>query len=82
MIPLGKKLFNAGDPLAACIFLRGAIYYLMGKENSKYYAEVHVHQRALDEMAKSITDWETIQPQEDFDRDFAADFANRRSFWF
>jgi len=82
MIPLGKKLFNAGDPLAACIFLRGAIYYLMGKENSKYYAEVHVHLRTLAEMAKSITDWETILPQEGFDRDFAADFANRRSFWF
>lgn len=82
MIPLGKKLFKAGDPLAACIFLRGAIYYLMGKGNSKYYADVHVYQRTLAEMAKSVTKWEKILPQEGFDRDFAADFANRRSFWF
>lgn len=81
MIPLGKKLFKVGDPLAACIFLRGAIYYLMGKGNSRYYADVHVHRRTLAEMAKAVADWETVQPQDGFDRDFAADFASRRSFW-
>lgn len=81
MIPLGKKLFKAGDPLAACIFMRGAIYYLMGKGNSRYYADVHVYQRTLAEMARSVTDWESIQPQDGFDRDFATDFASRRSFW-
>ncbi len=82
MIPLGKKLFKAGDPLAACIFMRGAIYYLMGKGNSRYYNDVHVHRRTLAEMAACVKDWETVEPQCSFDSDFAADFANRRTFWF
>lgn len=82
MIPLAKKLFKAGDPLAACIFMRGAIYYLMGTGNSRYYKDVHSHRRTLAEMAASVKDWETIEPQSSFDSDFAADFANRRAFWF
>ena len=81
MIPLAKKLFKAGDPLAACIFMRGAIYYLMGTGNSRYYKDVHAHRRTLAEMAASVKDWETIEPQSSFDSDFAADFANRRTFW-
>ena len=82
MIPLAKKLFKAGDPLAACIFMRGAIYYLMGTGNSRYYDDVHAHRRTLAEMAASVKDWETVEPQDSFDSDFAADFANRRTFWF
>lgn len=82
MIPLGKKLFKAGDPLAACIFMRGAIYYLMGTGNSRYYNDVHAHRLTLAEMAASVKDWETVEPQCSFDSDFAADFANRRTFWF
>ena len=82
MIPLAKKLFKAGEPLAACIFMRGAIYYLMGKGNSRYYNDVHAHRRTLAEMAASVKDWETVEPQCSFDSDFAADFANRRTFWF
>ena len=82
MIPLAKKLFKAGDPLAACIFMRGAIYYLMGMGNSRYYNDVHAHRRTLAEMAASVKDWETVEPQSSFDSDFAADFANRRTFWF
>ena len=82
MIPLAKKLFKAGDPLAACIFMRGAIYYLMGTGNSRYYNDVHAHRRTLAEMAASVKDWETVEPQRSFDSDFAADFANRRTFWF
>ena len=82
MIPLARKLFKAGDPLAACIFMRGAIYYLMGTGNSRYYNDVHAHRRTLAEMAASVKDWETVEPQSSFDSDFAADFANRRTFWF
>ena len=82
MIPLAKKLLKAGDPLAACIFMRGAIYYLMGKGNSRYYNDVHAHRRTLAEMAASVKDWDTVEPQSSFDSDFAADFANRRTFWF
>ena len=82
MIPLAKKLLKAGDPLAACIFMRGAIYYLMGKGNSRYYNDVHAHRRTLAEMAASVKDWETVEPQSTFDSDFATDFANRRTFWF
>jgi len=82
MIPLAKKLFKAGEPLAACIFMRGAIYYLMGTGNSRYYNDVHAHRRTLAEMAASVKDWETVEPQHSFDSHFAADFANRRTFWF
>ena len=82
MIPLAKKLFKAGDPLAACIFMRGAIYYLMGMGNSRYCNDVHAHRRTLAEMAASVKDWENVEPQSSFDSDFAADFANRRTFWF
>lgn len=82
MIPLAKKLFKAGDPLTACIFMRGAIYYLMGKGNSRYYNDVHAYRLTLAEMAASVKDWETVEPQCSFDSDFAADFANRRTFWF
>lgn len=81
MIPLGKKLFKAGDPLAACIFMRGAIYYLMSTGNSRYYADVHAHRRVLAEMAASVKDWETVESQRSFDSDFTADFASRRTFW-
>ena len=81
MIPLAKKLFKSGDPLAACVFMRGAIYYLMGKGNSKYYNDIHAHRRTLAEMAASVKDWETVEPQCSFDSQFAADFANRRTFW-
>lgn len=81
MIPLGKKLFKAGDPLAACIFMRGAIYYLMNQRNSRYYDDVHKHRWTLAEMAASVKDWETVEPQSSFDSDFASDFANRRTFW-
>lgn len=82
MIPLGKKLFKAGDPLSACIFMRGAIYYLMGTGNSRYYNDVHAHRRTLAEMATFVKNWETVEPQCTFASDFAADFANRRTFWF
>ena len=82
MIPLAKKLFKAGDSLSACIFMRGAIYYLMGKGNSRYYNDVHAHRRTLAEMAASVKDWETVETQNAFDSDFASDFANRRTFWF
>jgi len=81
MIPLGKKLFKAGDPLAACVFMRGAIYYLMSKNNSKYYPDVHVYLNTLANMAASVTDWETVETQSVFDSYFATDFASRRSFW-
>lgn len=63
------------------IFMRGAIYYLMGTGNSRYYNDVHAHRRTLAEMAASVEDWETIEPQSSFDSDFAADFATRRTFW-
>ncbi|MCR5751977.1 MAG: hypothetical protein K6G91_08435 [Kiritimatiellae bacterium] len=82
MIPLAKKLFKAGDSLAACIFMRGAIYYLMGTGNSRYYNDVQAHLRTLAGMAASVKDWETVEPQRSFDSDFAADFKNRRTFWF
>lgn len=81
MIPLAKKLYGAGDPLAACVFLRGAIWYLMSKNNSRYYSDIHVHRRVLAEMACAVRDWETVQPQTGFDADFSSDFASRRSFW-
>lgn len=76
MIPLAKKLFKAGDSLSACIFMRGAIYYLMGKGNSRYYNDVHAHRRTLAEMAASVKDWETVETQNAFDSAFASDFAN------
>lgn len=82
MIPLAKKLFKAGYSLAACIFMRGAIYYLMGKGNSRYYNDIHAYRRTLAEMAASVKDWETVETQNAFDSDFESDFANRRTFWF
>ena len=36
----------------------------------------------LAEIAASVKDWETVEPQGSFDSDFATDFANRRTFWF
>ena len=36
----------------------------------------------LAEIAASVKDRETVEPQSSFDSDFAADFANRRTFWF
>lgn len=81
MIPLAKKLFKAGDPLAACILMRGAIYYLMNKGNPKYYEDVHRHRAVLAQMALTVKDWETVESQEKFDADFKSDFASRRSFW-
>ena len=54
----------------------------MGKGNSRYYNDVHAHRRTLAEMDASVKDWETVEPQYSFDSDFAADFANRRMFWF
>ena len=81
MIPLGKKLYKSGDPLAACVFMRGAIIYLMSKGNSRYYSDVHAHRAVLAEMALAVKDWETIPSQAAFDSDFASSFANRWSFW-
>lgn len=75
MVPLAKKLFKAGDALAACIFMRGAIWYLMSRNNSKYYADINVHRRTLAEMARSVTDWESVPPQTGFDSDFANCFS-------
>ena len=43
-----------------------------------YYNDVHAHRRTLAEMAASVKDWETVEPQCSFDSDFAADFANSR----
>ena len=82
MIPLGKKLYKKGDSLAACVFLRGAIWYLMCTGNSKYYADVHGHRAVLAEVAATVTDWESVPTQVQFDDMFALAFANRRSFWY
>ncbi len=71
-----------GYSLAACIFMRGAIYYLMGKGNPRYYNDIHAYRRTLAEMAASVKDWETVETQNAFDSDFAYDFASRRAFWF
>lgn len=81
MVPLAKKLFKAGEPLPACIFMRGAIYFLMGKGNSKYYSDVHTHMLVLEDMSAAVTDWESVEPQREFYSGFAVDFANRRTFW-
>jgi len=81
MIPLAKKLFKDGDALAACVFMRGAVWYLMSKNNSRYYSDIHAHRRVLAEMASAVKDWESVQPQAEFDADFTSDFASRRSFW-
>ena len=81
MIPLGKKLFKAGDPLLACIFLRGAIFYLMSKGVSRYYPDIHMHMRTLAEMSQVVSDWETIETSSEFSARFSAQFANRKSFW-
>ena len=48
----------------------------------KLFNDVHAHRRTLAEMAASVTDWETVEPQCSFDSNFAADFANRRTFGF
>lgn len=80
MAPLGKKLAAAGDPLVGCIFLRGVIYYLMNRCNSKYYADVHRCRKTLDEIAQSVNDWETVETQEDFDSRFICDFSGRKAF--
>jgi hypothetical protein len=82
MIPLGKKLFKAGDPLLACIFLRGAIFYLMSRGNSKYYSDIHMHLRTLAEMSQAVSDWESVEPPDEFNASFPAQFASRKSFWF
>lgn len=81
MIPLAKKLYKSGDALSACVFMRGAIWYLMSKNNSRYYPDIHAHRRVLAEMAAAVENWESVQPQFGFDADFANDFASRRSFW-
>ena len=62
MIPLGKKLFKVGEPLLACIFLRGAIFYLMSKGNSRYYSDIHMHMQTLAEMSQVVSDWESVEP--------------------
>jgi len=82
MIPLGKKLFKAGDPLLACIFLRGAIFYLMSRGNSKYYSDIHMHLQTLAEMSQSVSDWESVEPPGEFNVSFSAQFASRKSSWF
>jgi hypothetical protein len=82
MIPLGKKLFKAGEPLLACIFLRGAIFYLMSRGNSRYYPDIHKHMQTLAEMSQVVSDWESVEPPGEFDASFSAQFANRKSFWF
>ena len=82
MIPLGKKVFKAGDPLLACIFLRGAIFYLMSRGNSRYYPDIHRHMQTLAEMSQVVSDWESVEPPDEFNASFSAQFANRKSFWF
>jgi hypothetical protein len=82
MIPLGKKLFKAGEPLLACIFLRGAIFYLMSRGNSRYYPDIHKHMQTLAEMSQVVSDWESVEPPGEFNSSFSAQFANRKSFWF
>lgn len=81
MAPLGKKLIKAGDPLAACILLRGVIWYLMNRNNSAYYADVHKHWATLQTAVQSVTRWEGIESQADFEEAFSQAFSNRRSFW-
>ena len=82
MIPIGKKLFKAGDPLLACIFLRGAIFYLMSKGNPRYYSDIHMHMQTLAEMSQVVSDWESVETPSEFNAGFSAQFANRKSFWF
>ena len=82
MIPLGKKLFKVGEPLLACIFLRGAIFYLMSKGNSRYYSDIHMHMQTLAEMSQVVSDWESVEPPGEFNLSLSAQFANRKSFWF
>ena len=82
MMPLGKKLFKAGEPLLACIFLRGAIFYLMSRGNSRYYPDIHKHMQTLAEMSQVVSDWESVEPPDEYNASFSAQFANRKSFWF
>ena len=82
MIPLGKKLFKVGEPLLACIFLRGAIFYLMSKGNSRYYSDIHMHMQTLAEMSQVVSDWESVETPSEFNASFSAQFASRKSFWF
>lgn len=81
MVPLAKKLAKDGEHLAAVILLRGAITYLMGRKNSKYYNDIHRHYHTLTEVSRLVSDWNSIPPPRIFNNYFAQENANRRTFW-
>ena len=79
--PLGTALAKAGDPLLASIPIRLGVLYLMLQSNSKYYPTVRRKMLELAALALLVTDWESVQPHSDFERDFRESFSSRRSYW-
>ena len=66
---------------AACILVRGTIYYLMSRKNSKYYPDVHRYYSLLTEMSNHVTDWGNIPSDVAFTDRFNTEFGNRRTYW-
>lgn len=65
----------------ACILVRGTIYYLMSRKNSKYYPDVHRYYSLLTEMSNHVTDWGNIPSDVAFTDRFNTEFGNRRTYW-
>ena len=59
----------------ACILVRGTIYYLMSRKNSKYYPGVHRYYSLITEMSNHVTDWGNIPSDVAFTDRFNTEFA-------
>jgi hypothetical protein len=81
MVPLAKKLTKVGGHLSAVILLRGAIIFLMDRQNSKYYDDVHRHYQTLNDSSRHVTDWQSIPPPTVFNDEFTESYRTRRTFW-
>jgi|GEM_PF-4669973 len=77
-IKMVKKEFS---PLAQTIVLRVPLNYYLESANTKYYPTAAKHLKYLTEIAPLVTDWQDVQPHDEFMEVINAKHYRKKSFW-
>ena len=77
-IKMVKKEFS---PLIRTIVLRVPLNYYLENANTKYYSTAAKHLKYLIEIAPEITDWQDVQPHDEFMEVIKSKHYRKKSFW-
>lgn len=81
LLPLAETLEAAGRSLAATVLYRALLESILRRAQTKTYGHGVRYLRKLDRLAKSVSDWRTIEPHTAYLEHLRRNHGRKISFW-